>query len=133
MAPAKKNAPTKPAGITPVAAAVAMTTAHGYAIQIMGFVPIPRDDLRKQAEIPLLILDIQEGRKPLSELVPHLKGLEFRHNYLGRRITVDEAAAWRGEPRQMDIEDIEQGDGATVRDANGNLVDDGDGNDGEDD
>ncbi len=103
MATSKKT--TEPAkGITP-AAAPAMTMVHGYAVQIMGFIPIPRSDLRKQAEVPLLILDIQEGRKPLSELVPMLRGLDLRQNYLGRRVTVEEMNKWNGEPEQTDLED----------------------------
>lgn len=90
----EEEAAQKQQGLSPVAAP-AMTMVHGFAIQILAFIPIPKDDLRKQAEIPLLLLDINEGKKSITDLVPHLRGIEFRQQHLGRRVTVDEAAEWK--------------------------------------
>lgn len=68
------------------------TTLSGYAIQIMGFIPIPKGDLEKQAEIPLLLLAIQKGEKTVADLAEHLQGLEFRQQYSNKRFPVEEAA-----------------------------------------
>ncbi len=71
--------------------AAATTTLSGFAVQVTGFIPIPKDDLRKQAEIPLLLLDIQEGKKTLADLMPHLRDLEFKQGHVNKRFEVSKA------------------------------------------
>lgn len=81
---------------------------QGYTVQILGFIPIPKDDLRKQSEIPMLILDVQEGRKTFADLEPHLKAVEFRCNHTGRRVEQSELDAWaKSEPAKKDANDEE--------------------------
>ena len=102
------------------AAAPAMTQVQGFAVQIIGFIPIPKNDLRRQSEIPLLLLDINEGRKPLSDLTPLLRSVEFRQQHVGKRVTVDEFKSWQdqGKPALVEEEttedDGEQNDDDTV-------------------
>jgi hypothetical protein len=97
----------------------AMTMVSGFGVQINGFIPIPKDDLKRQIEVPQLLLDIQEGRKTLADLTPHLVAVDFRMQHVGRRVTVDEANAWRNpakpadqeeEPETENEEDNEAGD-----------------------
>lgn len=112
MAPRSTTPPPAPiAAVTPAP----QTQQQGYAVQILGFIPIPKGDLRKQIEIPQLLLDISEGRKTLSDLVPHLKAVEFRQHFTGRRFTVDEVRAWDAPPKQeeeqQDDDETEQDDG----------------------
>lgn len=104
-APKRTNTPANPpSGIAP-AVAPSMTMVHGFAVQIMGFIPIPRDDLKKQVEISTLMLDVQEGRKTAADLTPHMRGVEYRAVHLGRRVSAEDAAAWRKDPKQLDIEE----------------------------
>lgn len=97
-----------PAPAPPVA--IPMTTVDGYAIQIMGFVPIPKGDLRKQIEIPQLMLDITEGRKTVADIIPHMKGMETRQQYLRRRFEVAEVKAWSAPPKPAAENEKAEGD-----------------------
>lgn len=105
-APKKTNQPATPpsGGLTP-ASSPAMTTVAGFAVQIIGFIPIPRDDLKKQVEISTLMLDIQDGRKTFEALAPHLKNVEYRAVHLNRRFTVDDVNRWKVDPNQADLEE----------------------------
>lgn len=94
MAPRTSAAPAAP---TPVVA-IPMTTVHGFAIQMLAFVPIPKDDLKKQVEVSQLLIDIKEGTKSPADLFPHMKGIEFRQQHVGKRVTVEEANSWRTHP-----------------------------------
>lgn len=80
---------------TPASASIApgpqSTTVAGFQIGIIAFIPIDPADLRKQAEVPLLLLDIQEGNKSLADLAPYLKQVEFRQQHVRKRVPLDEA------------------------------------------
>ena len=80
------------------------TIAQGYAVQMLGFIPIHKGDLRKQSEIPLLLLDIQEGRKTIADLIPHIKDVEFRQQHVGRRVTAEQMEAWNKPAQQPGAE-----------------------------
>lgn len=69
------------------------TTVAGFQIGILAFIPIDPADLRKQAEVPLLLLDIQEGVKSLSDLTPYLKQVEFKQQHVRKRVPLDEYRA----------------------------------------
>lgn len=97
------TAPKKTAA-TP-AAAIAHTMVHGFAIQIMGFIPIPKNDLKKQVEISTLMLDIQEGKKSFADLATHMKQTEYRAQHVGKRVQEADAAAWFKDPKQADLEE----------------------------
>lgn len=94
MAPRRTTATATPAPAAP--AAVPMTTLSGFAVSVLAFIPIDKKDLRKQAEIPMLLLDIQEGKKTIADLAPHLKNLEFRQQHINKRFTAEEAAQLMG-------------------------------------
>lgn len=96
-----------------------MTTAQGYAIQILGFIPIPKNDLRRQIEVSQLLMDVNDGKKTAAELVPHMKQIEYRQQHVGKRITVEEARAWNA-PLTDKRPDNEEGN-------NGDQSSDGDG------
>lgn len=78
--------------------APATTTVSGFAVSILGFIPIDPKDLRKQSEIPMLLLDIQEGKKTIADIAPYLKGLEFRQQHVRKRFPLDEAAKLMAAP-----------------------------------
>lgn len=94
MAPRRTTATATPAPAAP--AAVPMTTLSGFAVSVLAFIPIDKKDLRKQAEIPMLLLDIQEGKKDITALAPHLKNIEFRQQHINKRFTAEEAAQLMG-------------------------------------
>lgn len=92
-------------------AATPMTTVSGFAVSILAFIPIDPKDLRKQAEIPLLLLDIQEGKKTVADLAPYLKDTEFRQQHIRKRFTVEEAKRLMGqEPVLDEQEDKSEGE-----------------------
>lgn len=97
-----------PAAAVTAVTAPAMTQVQGFAVQIIGFIPIPKNDLRRQSEIPLLLLDINEGRKPLSDLTPLLRSVEFRQQHVGKRVTVDEFKAWQELDKPAVVEEEEE-------------------------
>jgi hypothetical protein len=78
---------------TPAVVEQAAKIVSGYAVQVMAFIPVDKKDLRKQAEIPMLLLDVQEGEKTLADLAPHLKMTEVRQQFVGKRMTATEYAA----------------------------------------
>jgi hypothetical protein len=84
---------TKPAAVpttTPTpSAAVPSKTVSGYTVQVTAFIPISPDDLKMQAEIPMLLLDIKEGRKSFSALEPNLKQVEFRQEFIRKRVPAE--------------------------------------------
>ena len=57
------------------------TTVDGFAMQVLAFIPVPRKDLKKQVEISTLLIDINEGRKTVADLVPFMKNVEFRQQH----------------------------------------------------
>lgn len=76
---------------TPTATTAPVTkTVQGFAVGLTAFIPVDQKDLRKQAEIPLLLLDIQEGKKTLADLAPYLKQIDFRQQHVRKRVTEDE-------------------------------------------
>jgi hypothetical protein len=107
---ARTTAQNTPAAAIAAVTAPAMTQVQGFAVQIIGFIPIPKNDLRRQSEIPLLLLDINEGRKPLSALTPLLRSVEFRQQHVGKRVTVDEFKAWQelDNPPKVEEEQTEE-------------------------
>lgn len=70
------------------------TTVDGFAMQVLAFIPVPRKDLKKQVEISTLLIDINEGRKTVADLVPFMKNVEFRQQHVRKRFTVAEVNAW---------------------------------------
>lgn len=83
-------------------AATPMTTVSGFAVSLLAFIPVDTKDLRKQAEIPLLLLDIQEGKKSIADLAPYLKETELRQQHIRKRFTVDEAKRLLGTEPVLD-------------------------------
>lgn len=73
-------------------------TLSGFAIMVTGFIPIPKNDLRKQAEIPLLLLDVQEGKRPAADIIPLLKDMEIRQQHINKRFTPEQVAAMADKP-----------------------------------
>jgi hypothetical protein len=67
---------------------------------LTGFIPIPKNDLRKQADVPLLLLDVQEGRKSPAEIIPFLKDLEIRQQHINKRFTPEQVAAMADKPKE---------------------------------
>lgn len=112
MAPRKTD--TAPAAPAPTASASTVTkTVQGFAIGLTAFIPIDPKDFRKQAEIPMLLLDIQEGRKTIADLAGHLKQVEFRAQNTRKRVTADEyEELFRAPPasndEQTETEETEQ-------------------------
>lgn len=87
MAPRNATAPAL-VPPTPTAVAVAASkTVSGFAIGLTAFIPVDPKDLRKQSEIPMILLDIQEGKKDVSALLPYLKQIEFRQQHVRKRVT----------------------------------------------
>lgn len=79
---------TAPAAPAPTAVASNVTkTVSGFAIGLTAFIPVDPKDLRKQAEIPLLLLDIQEGKKTIADLAPYLRQTEFRQQHTRKRVS----------------------------------------------
>ena len=76
------------------AAAEKNTTVGGYAFALYGFIPVAANDLRKQAEIPALLLDIQDGKRPMADIVQHLHDIELRQQYTRKRVTTAQAKAF---------------------------------------
>ena len=83
---------------TPATPAAATTTVGGYAFTLHGFIPVATNDLRKQSEIPALLLDIQEGKRPLSDLMPHLKETDIRQQFTRKRVSPEQAREWFAKP-----------------------------------
>jgi hypothetical protein len=54
--------------------------------------------LRKQSEIPALLLDIQEGKRPLSDLMPHLKETDIRQQFTRKRVSPEQVREWFAKP-----------------------------------
>ena len=76
--------------------APAQTTVGGYQITLTAFIPVAPDDLKKQAEIPTILLAIQEGEKTFADLSGHLKQVEFRAPFTRKRMPEAEAKALLG-------------------------------------
>lgn len=107
MAPRKNETP---APVAQAPAAVPMTTLGGFAVSVLAFIPIDAKDLRKQAEIPMLLLDIQEGKKDISALAPYLKNVEFRQQHIRKRFTQQEADEMLRKAPDLTAEDLKGGD-----------------------
>lgn len=93
MAPRKAAATETAAPAAPAATAVATTamkTVQGYTVQLLAFIPVDPKDLRTQAAIPTILLDISEGHADISALMPYLKQVEFRSQNTRKRVTEDE-------------------------------------------
>lgn len=93
MAPRKAAATETAAPAAPAATAVAATamkTVQGYTVQLLAFIPVDPKDLRTQAAIPTILLDISEGHADISALMPYLKQTEFRSQNTRKRVTEDE-------------------------------------------
>ena len=75
------------------AAATPMTTIGGHAVQITAFIPDNKNDLRAQGNVLSLLADIMEGKRALADLVPMLRGVEFRASYTRKRFTAEEVSA----------------------------------------
>ena len=48
----------------PLAQAEATKTVSGYAIQFLGFIPVPKDDLRRQISVAEKILELESSDEP---------------------------------------------------------------------
>jgi hypothetical protein len=99
------TAPKKTAAPPATAATIAHTMIHGFAVQINGFIPIPKNDLKKQVEVSTLMLEIEEGKKTIADLAAHMKQVEYRAQHLGRRVESGEAANWFKSKDQIDLEE----------------------------
>lgn len=93
---------------TAAPAAEPMTTLSGFNVSVLAFIPIDPKDLRKQAEIPLLLLDIQEGKKTISDLAPYLKDVEFRQQHIRKRFTKADADKMMGPASVLDDSDQDE-------------------------
>lgn len=88
MAPRKETAPAVTAQTT-----TAMKTVQGYTIQLLAFIPVATNDLRTQAAIPTILMNIEDGTGKIEDLMPYLKQMEFRVQNTRKRVTEDEFAA----------------------------------------
>lgn len=91
-------AKTQPQTQAPTPAAVPMTTMHGQAVQIIGFIPIPRDNLRRQVEVSKTLLAYQEGEAKLADVVALMVDVDFKVQAVGRRVTQEDAKKWSAQP-----------------------------------
>jgi hypothetical protein len=79
---------------TAAATAVEPTkTVAGYAIQLTGFIPIPKDDLRAQAKLTATMADVDEQVVPFSAIFDLIQDRDFRVQPINRRYTEAQAAA----------------------------------------
>lgn len=101
--PRANTAPVAAPTATAVAAPVSKTV-QGFAVGFTAFIPVDPKDLRKQAEIPMLLLDIQEGKKDISALIPFLRQQEFRQQHVRKRVTEDEYAELYATPKPKAVE-----------------------------
>jgi hypothetical protein len=86
-------APAPVAAVTPAGKIVA-----GYAIGITAFIPVKADDLEKQVEISGILLKIHKGEASITDLAPHLTGVEFRQQHIRKRVTQEEYNALMAGP-----------------------------------
>jgi len=98
-------APAPVAAVTPAGKIVA-----GYAIGITAFIPVKADDLEKQVEISGILLKIHKGDASITDLAPHLTGVEFRQQHVRKRVTQEEDAALMASPAAEPIEGSEDKD-----------------------
>lgn len=101
MAPRKAATTAPEAQAQPQATAVAntaMKTVQGYTIQLLAFIPIDPKDLRTQAAIPTILMNIEEGSASINDLMPYLRQIEFRSQNTRKRVSADEHAALFAKP-----------------------------------
>lgn len=117
------SAPAAPAVTATVPGQKPQKTVSGYSIGVFAFIPVAPGDLRKQSEVPLLLLDIQEGRKTVADLAPYLKQVEFRQQHNRKRVTDEEYNALFSEPQAEEkVETVETVKAAeTVEDSAGEV------------
>lgn len=104
MAPRNKTTNETPAQTpaAPAATAVATTamkTVQGYTVQVLAFIPVDPKDLRTQAAIPTILLNIEEGKADITALMPYMKEIEFRTQNTRKRVTADEFEALFAKPK----------------------------------
>lgn len=90
MAPRKASTNAPAAAAKPASESA---TVGGYFVQIIGFIPVSPKDLRKQAEIPMLLLDVSEGKKTIADLAPMMENVTYRQQFTRKRF--DKAIAQR--------------------------------------
>ena len=83
---------------TTAQAADAQTTVSGYAFQLLGFIPVDPKDLRKQTEIPGILLDISENKRPISDIMPFLKEVEIRQQFTRKRVSMETKRGYDAQP-----------------------------------
>ena len=66
-------------------------TVSGYGIQLNGFIPIPKGNLRLQAQLTSLMADVEEGERPFSDLFDLIQDRDMRVQAVNRRFPADEA------------------------------------------
>lgn len=77
----------------PAAAAEATKTVAGYAVQLTGFIPVPKDDLRAQTRLTSLMADVDEQVRPFSDIFELIQDRDFRVQPINRRYTEAQANA----------------------------------------
>ncbi|WP_299078731.1 hypothetical protein [uncultured Paraglaciecola sp.] len=96
----------------PLAQAEATKTVSGYAIQFLGFIPVPKDDLRRQISVAEKILELESSDEPKPEIIAELLAMSHEPNIraqsLNKRFPVSEANAMLGDAAGAD--DGEEGD-----------------------
>lgn len=111
MAPRKAATTAPEAQAQPQATAVAntaMKTVQGYTIQLLAFIPIDPKDLRTQAAIPTILMNIEEGSASINDLMPYLRQIEFRSQNTRKRVSADEHAALFAKPEEGSEEEEKQ-------------------------
>lgn len=108
MATTPKQTPPPP----PVQVATeAARTVGGFAVRLFAFIPIPKNNIRTQTEMGTLVMDVQDGTRPFSDLMPFLKEMEYNVNFINKRFTEAEIAAWTPKPTEPEKKDGEGDDG----------------------
>lgn len=86
----------------------------GYAIRLFAFIPIPKNNIRTQTEMGALVMDVQDGKRPFSDLMPFLKEMEYDVNFINKQFSESEIAAWTKKPTEEKKDDEgDQQDGMT--------------------
>ena len=96
----------------PASQAEATKTLSGYAVQLVGFIPTPKGNLRAQAELTAVMADIEEGKKPFSAIFDLIQDRDFRVQPINRRYPEAKANAMLARASGGQADEEPEGDSA---------------------
>lgn len=82
-------------------------TVSGYAVAIHGMIVIPKGNMRAQAKLTTLMADVEEGKRPFSDLLDKVQDRTIRVQPVNRRFTEEEAEAMMAIAEGRDAPDDE--------------------------